>query len=95
MFPTGNVCSSEDHADYLLNLRCLDVEILAGLASGMTDCAIARRVGCSERNIRRHVASMAVDLRVNSRFQIALLLSEFLLLKSEELKMLDIWRVFF
>ncbi|MFC9848831.1 LuxR C-terminal-related transcriptional regulator [Streptomyces sp. NPDC060223] len=43
--------------------------ILELLAAGIKDDAIARRIGLSERSLRRHVAAIMRDLAAGSRFQ--------------------------
>jgi len=43
--------------------------ILELLASGIKDDVIARRIGLSERSLRRHVAAIMQDLAAGSRFQ--------------------------
>jgi DNA-binding CsgD family transcriptional regulator len=43
--------------------------ILGLLAVGLTDEAIARRLGLSERTLRRHIAALMRDMSADSRFQ--------------------------
>jgi DNA-binding CsgD family transcriptional regulator len=50
-------------------LTVLKSSILGLLASGLTDDAIARRVGMSERTLRRHIAAIMRDMAAESRFQ--------------------------
>ncbi|WP_433260044.1 LuxR C-terminal-related transcriptional regulator [Actinosynnema sp. CS-041913] len=50
-------------------LDVLKSSILTLLASGLTDNAIARRVGISERTLRRHIAVIMRDMSADSRFQ--------------------------
>ncbi|RSS35210.1 LuxR family transcriptional regulator [Streptomyces sp. WAC08241] len=51
----------------------LKATLLALLASGAKDEAIARRVGMSERTLRRHVAAIMQELSAGSRFQAGVL----------------------
>ncbi len=46
--------------------------VLGLLAGGATDTEIARRLGASERTVRRLVAALSEDLGANTRFQLAL-----------------------
>ncbi|TCO44786.1 helix-turn-helix domain-containing protein [Actinocrispum wychmicini] len=50
-------------------LGVLKSSILDLLAAGLTDDVIARRVGMSERTLRRHIAAIMRDMSVGSRFQ--------------------------
>jgi DNA-binding NarL/FixJ family response regulator len=43
--------------------------VLRLLASGLTDEAVARKVGLSARTVRRTIASLSDRLQANSRFQ--------------------------
>lgn len=47
-----------------------DVRILALLAEGMTTDVIARRVGLSERTVRRRLRTVADDLGVDSSIEV-------------------------
>lgn len=47
----------------------LDVEILRLLSEGHTTDAIARRVGLSERSVRRHLRSVADAIGVDSSIE--------------------------
>ncbi|WP_314617480.1 LuxR C-terminal-related transcriptional regulator [Streptomyces stackebrandtii] len=51
----------------------LKATLLDLLASGAKDEVIARRVGMSERTLRRHVATIMQDLSASSRFQAGVL----------------------
>ncbi|MFJ4872230.1 LuxR C-terminal-related transcriptional regulator [Streptomyces sp. NPDC088757] len=51
----------------------LKATLLDLLASGAKDEAIARRVGMSERTLRRHVAAIMQELSAGSRFQAGVL----------------------
>ena len=42
------------------------------LAAGLTEQAIARRLGCSERNVQRHVRKVTVAVWATNRFRAAL-----------------------
>lgn len=46
-------------------------ELVRLLAAGMTDGAIARHLGVSERTVRRRVKTLLEELRVDTRFQAA------------------------
>ncbi|HEY1914379.1 MAG TPA: helix-turn-helix domain-containing protein [Streptosporangiaceae bacterium] len=46
--------------------------ILALLSAGLGDQAIARRLGCSERTVQRHVLKLAEAVGAKTRFQAAL-----------------------
>jgi DNA-binding CsgD family transcriptional regulator len=50
-------------------LGVLKTSILGLLASGLTDDVIARRVGISERTLRRHISAIMRDMSADSRFQ--------------------------
>ena len=50
-------------------LTAQEVEVLRLLACGLTDEAVARKVGLSARTVRRTIASLNDRLRANSRFQ--------------------------
>jgi DNA-binding CsgD family transcriptional regulator len=50
-------------------LGLLKSSIIGLLAAGLTDDAIARRVGMSERTLRRHIAALMRDMSAESRFQ--------------------------
>lgn len=50
-------------------LTVLKSSILSLLAAGLTDDAIARRVGMSERTLRRHIAAIMREMAAESRFQ--------------------------
>ncbi|GIH04209.1 hypothetical protein Rhe02_22760 [Rhizocola hellebori] len=50
-------------------LTAQEVEVLRLLAAGLTDEAVARKVGLSARTVRRTIASLNDRLRANSRFQ--------------------------
>lgn len=54
---------------YGSTLGVLKSSILSLLAAGLTDDAIARRVGMSERTLRRHIAAIMRDMAAESRFQ--------------------------
>ena len=47
----------------------LDLEILSLLSQGLTTDAIARRVGVSERTVRRRLRSVADDIGVESSIE--------------------------
>lgn len=47
-----------------------DVRILALLAEGLTTDLIARRVGVSERTVRRRLRTLADDLGVDSSIEV-------------------------
>jgi hypothetical protein len=49
--------------------------LLTLMASGLTDGAIARKLGISERTVRRRVSDILAELGVATRFQAGLLLS--------------------
>ncbi|MBB5953720.1 DNA-binding CsgD family transcriptional regulator/uncharacterized membrane protein [Saccharothrix tamanrassetensis] len=78
---SGFLCRVHEHAwqsamrfsprqpGYSDALDVLKTSILALLASGLTDNAIARRVGISERTLRRHIAVIMRDMSADSRFQ--------------------------
>ncbi|WDF33171.1 helix-turn-helix transcriptional regulator [Arthrobacter agilis] len=53
-------------------LSSLQRSILQGLASGLSDESIARRLDINVRTCRRHIAWMLETLRADSRFQAAL-----------------------
>jgi len=53
-------------------LTGLQQSILQGLANGLSDESIARRLDINVRTCRRHIASMLETLRADSRFQAAL-----------------------
>ena len=46
--------------------------ILGLLSAGLSDQAIARRLGCSERTIQRHILRMSEAVGAKTRFQTAL-----------------------
>jgi DNA-binding CsgD family transcriptional regulator len=46
-----------------------EVEVLRLLAAGLTDEAVARKLGLSARTVRRTIAALSQRLRANSRFQ--------------------------
>ena len=48
----------------------LDVEILRLLARGQTTDAIARRVGVSERTVRRRLRTVADEIGVDSSIEV-------------------------
>ncbi|HEX6682401.1 MAG TPA: LuxR C-terminal-related transcriptional regulator [Candidatus Limnocylindrales bacterium] len=50
-------------------LTAQEVEVLRLLAAGLTDEAVARKLGLSARTVRRTIASLSERLRANSRFQ--------------------------
>jgi DNA-binding CsgD family transcriptional regulator len=50
-------------------------QVLAGLAAGATDDAIARRLGVSARTVRRAIAELQRGYGTTSRFQLALVLA--------------------
>jgi hypothetical protein len=50
-------------------------QVLAGLAAGATDEAIARRLGVSARTVRRAIADLHRRYGTTSRFQLALVLA--------------------
>ncbi|MEY9942046.1 LuxR C-terminal-related transcriptional regulator [Streptacidiphilus sp. MAP5-3] len=60
-------------AGYAGTLEDLKATLLDLLASGAKDEVIARRVGMSDRTLRRHVASIMEDLSATSRFQAGVL----------------------
>ncbi|MEU5693165.1 LuxR C-terminal-related transcriptional regulator [Actinosynnema sp. NPDC020468] len=63
-------------------LGALKSSILRLLASGLTDDVIARRVGISERTLRRHIAAIMRDMSAESRFQAGFAAAEAGLLRS-------------
>lgn len=48
-------------------LNAIDVRVLAMLADDASDAAIARRLGLSERSVRRHVSSLLTTFGVQTR----------------------------
>lgn len=50
-------------------LTAQEVEVLRLLATGLTDEAVARKLGLSARTVRRTIASLSERLSANSRFQ--------------------------
>jgi DNA-binding CsgD family transcriptional regulator len=50
-------------------LTAQEVEVLRLLSCGLTDEAVARKLGLSARTVRRTIASLNDRLRANSRFQ--------------------------
>lgn len=46
--------------------------VLALLAAGLGDQAVARRLGCSERTVQRHVLKLVEAVGAKTRFQAAL-----------------------
>ncbi|MEK8226814.1 helix-turn-helix transcriptional regulator [Oerskovia sp. M15] len=50
-------------------LTTVQASILSGLSAGLTDEAIAGRLGISVRTCRRHVATLFQVLGATSRFQ--------------------------
>ncbi|MEV4880795.1 LuxR C-terminal-related transcriptional regulator [Streptomyces cyaneofuscatus] len=60
-------------AGYAGTMEELKATLLSLLASGAKDEVIARRVGMSERTLRRHVATIMQDLSASSRFQAGVL----------------------
>ncbi len=60
-------------AGYAGTMGDLKATLLDLLASGAKDEAIARRVGMSERTLRRHVAAIMQELSAGSRFQAGVL----------------------
>ncbi|MDQ1701045.1 MAG: hypothetical protein QOF57_297 [Frankiaceae bacterium] len=54
------------------HLGDLESRVLTLLAAGAKDEVIARRLGVSDRTVRRAIAAMMVDFDVVSRFQLAL-----------------------
>ncbi|MFH9723832.1 LuxR C-terminal-related transcriptional regulator [Streptomyces sp. NPDC017254] len=60
-------------AGYAGTMEDLKATLLELLASGAKDEVIARRVGMSERTLRRHVATIMQDLSATSRFQAGVL----------------------
>lgn len=51
-------------------------QILALLAKGQTDEAVARTLGCSVRTVRRQVARLMVELKATSRFEAGMLAAQ-------------------
>nr|WP_238351160.1 helix-turn-helix domain-containing protein [Kribbella shirazensis] len=47
-------------------------EVLVLLAAGLTDEAIARELGVTDRTVRRQIACLCRKLRVDCRFQLGL-----------------------
>lgn len=54
----------------------LKAEVLRLLCAGLKDDAIARRLGLSDRTVRRVIAQLLEDYNVTSRFQLALVAGE-------------------
>ncbi|MBO0826687.1 MAG: hypothetical protein J2P24_02785 [Streptosporangiales bacterium] len=48
-------------------VNAIDMRVLAMLADDASDAAIARRLGFSERSVRRHVSSLSTTLGVQTR----------------------------
>ena len=57
-------------------LTTVQVSILSGLSAGLTDEAIAGRLGISVRTCRRHVATLFQVLGATSRFQAGVLAAQ-------------------
>jgi DNA-binding CsgD family transcriptional regulator/sugar-specific transcriptional regulator TrmB len=66
--PLG-ACAQEDAAT---GLTALDRQILIMLGKGLTDEAVANRLGVSGRTVRRQVASIMERLNASSRFEAGL-----------------------
>lgn len=47
-------------------------EILSLMSAGLTDDAIARRLGVSSRTVARRVGSLMAALNINTRFQLGI-----------------------
>ncbi|MFF8846630.1 LuxR C-terminal-related transcriptional regulator [Streptomyces sp. NPDC015127] len=60
-YDTGNGAAAEDYSPR-------EREVLALLAAGAKDEAIARRLGCSERTLRRLLTALVAKLGAESRF---------------------------
>ncbi|MDQ1725121.1 MAG: hypothetical protein QOG52_2149 [Frankiaceae bacterium] len=54
----------------------VNAEVLRGLAEGLTDAAIARRLGVSSRTVLRAIAHLQRTFGVTSRFQLGARISE-------------------
>lgn len=48
----------------------LDLEIIRLLAAGLTNDVVARRVGISERTVRRRLRALADDIGVDSSIEV-------------------------
>jgi DNA-binding NarL/FixJ family response regulator len=62
------VCADEEWAP-----TRLDLEILSLLAQGQTSDAIGRRMGMSDRTVRRRIRTIADDLGVDSSIEAVVL----------------------
>ncbi|MEE1940890.1 helix-turn-helix transcriptional regulator [Streptomyces sp. TRM 70361] len=51
-----------------------EAAVLAGLAQGLTDESVARRVGVTPRTVRRHVAAVSARFGASSRLQLGILI---------------------
>ncbi|MFD3326932.1 helix-turn-helix transcriptional regulator [Streptomyces sp. NPDC058701] len=51
-----------------------EAAVIEGLAQGLTDESVARRVGVTPRTVRRHVAAVSERYGATSRLQLGLLL---------------------
>jgi DNA-binding NarL/FixJ family response regulator len=49
-----------------------EAELLTLLAAGLTDAAVGRALGWSERTVQRHIQRLMARLGVQTRFQVAL-----------------------
>ena len=67
---------SADPVDPEAHLSAVQRSVLAGLASGLTDDALAVRLGMSVRTCRRHIAALFELLGAESRFQAGVLAAQ-------------------
>lgn len=51
-----------------------EAAVIAGLAQGLTDESVARRVGVTPRTVRRHVAAVSARFGATSRLQLGVLI---------------------
>jgi two-component system nitrate/nitrite response regulator NarL len=65
-FP-GESCAVESTAEARAALTAKQLEVLAHLAEGLSNRAIAKQMAVSENTVRSHVSALLYQLRVNSR----------------------------
>jgi DNA-binding NarL/FixJ family response regulator len=74
--PGGSDGTGNGHGDALARLTPREREVLAGVARGLSNRAIADELGITERTARTHVSNILAKLGLSSRTQAALLAVE-------------------
>jgi DNA-binding NarL/FixJ family response regulator len=74
--PAGSDGTGNGHGDALARLTPREREVLAGVARGLSNRAIADELGITERTARTHVSNILAKLGLSSRTQAALLAVE-------------------